>query len=304
VDNNLGDVISQSFGENETCIDPDTLAAQHEIFADAARKNITVFASSGDQGAAQQTCDGNSWTQVVSSPAVDPLVTGVGGTELHAAKYCLAQLGCNPATNPTFGSYLGEIAWNEFGHSEGTGGGFSQVFDEPAYQQGTIHGGKHRGVPDVSYSAAVAHGVLTYLDIPGIPVGMYLFGGTSAGSPQWAAIVAISDQKAGGNLGFLNSALYKISHAQGKYALNFHDVTLGNNAAVETDSDDNLVSIPGYAAGNGWDPATGLGSPVADQLADALAQQVSPGDGIAAIAGSKPHGEGNPHNPNGAVKPH
>ena len=52
------------------------------------------------------------------------------------------------------------------------------------------------------------------------------------------------------------------------------------------------------------DPTTGLGLPVADQLVDALAQQVSPGDGIGAIAGSKPHGEGNPHNSNNGVKPH
>jgi subtilase family serine protease len=305
VDNNLGDVISQSFGENETCMDPDTLAAQHEVFADAARKNITVFASSGDQGAAQQTCDGNSWTQVVSSPAVDPLVTGVGGTELHAAKYCLAQLGCDPATNPTFGTYQGEIVWNELlGNTEATGGGFSQIYDEPSYQQGTIRGGKSRGVPDVSYNGAIQHGVLTYLDIPGIPAGMYLFGGTSAGSPQWAAITAIADQKAGGNLGFINSALYKIGQDKDKYALNFHDVTSGNNSALEFDSNDAAVTIPGYAAGSGWDPATGLGSPVADQLVDALALQVSPGDGIAAIAGSKPHAERNRHNPHGAVKPH
>jgi subtilase family serine protease len=306
VDNNLGDVISQSFGENETCVDPDLLTAQHELFADAARKNITVFASSGDQGAAQQTCDGKSWTRVVSSPAVDPLVTGVGGTELHAAKYCLVSRGCDPAANPLFGTYQGEIVWNELtaDGTEATGGGFSLLFDEPAYQQGTIHGGHSRGVPDVAYNAAIEHGVLTYLDIPGIPAGMYLFGGTSAGSPQWSALTAIADQKAGGNLGFINSALYRISHSQSMYAANFHDVTSGNNSALELDSNDNVVSIPGYSAGPGWDPTTGLGSPIANNLVDSLAQQVSPGDGIAAIAGSMPHAGRNPHNPHGTVKPH
>ena len=51
-------------------------------------------------------------------------------------------------------------------------------------------------MPDVAYNAAVLHGVLTYLDIPGVPVGYYRFGGTSAGSPQWAAITAIASQKA------------------------------------------------------------------------------------------------------------
>ena len=177
VDHHLGDVISQSFGENESCVDPDLLAQQHKVFADATRKNITLFASSGDEGAAQTTCDGNSWVKAASSPASDPLVTAVGGTELTAADYCLTSLGCNPLANPAPGTYQGEIAWNEgppfgdfqsfFDSTSATGGGFSVLYDEPSYQKGTIHGGKQRGVPDVSYNAAVLHGVLTYLDIPG-----------------------------------------------------------------------------------------------------------------------------------------
>ena len=89
VDNHLGDVISQSFGENESCMDPSLLAQQHQVFADATMKNITIFASSGDEGAAQGTCDGSSLVQAASTPASDPLVTAVGGTELHAAGYCL-----------------------------------------------------------------------------------------------------------------------------------------------------------------------------------------------------------------------
>ena len=173
VDNHLGDVISQSFGENESCMDPILLAQQHQVFADATMNNITIFASAGDDGAAQRTCDGSSLVQAVSTPASDPLVTAVGGTELHAAGYCLTVLGCDPAANPLPGTYEGEIAWNEPGIGA-TGGGFSVLYDEPSYQQGTIHGGKQRGVPDVSYNAAVLHGVLTYLDIPGLPAGFYL----------------------------------------------------------------------------------------------------------------------------------
>ena len=111
-----------------------------------------------------------------------------------------------------------------------SGGGFSTVWSEPSYQQGTIHGGKQRAVPDVSYSAAVLHGALTYLNIPGIPAGFYLFGGTSAGSPQWAAITAIADEIAGHDLGFINTALYHIGQAPPHYAAGFNDVTSGNNA--------------------------------------------------------------------------
>ena len=87
-------------------------------------------------------------------------------------------------------------------------------------------------MPDVAYNAAVYHGALTYLDIPGSPC-FYLFGGTSAGSPQWAAIAAIADQKAGRRLGFINAALYLWSLFPSKYATLFHDVTSGNNTFVD-----------------------------------------------------------------------
>jgi subtilase family serine protease len=292
VDHNLGDVISQSFGEDESCMDPNLLVQQHQVFADATKKNITIFASSGDQGAAQPTCDSSSYAKAASSPASDPLVTAVGGTELHAADYCLTTLGCDPAANPAPGTYQGEIAWNEPDPVYGdiaTGGGFSVLYDEPSYQQGTIHGGKQRGVPDVSYSAAVYHGVLVRFY-----GGWWLFGGTSAGSPQWAAIVAIADQKAGHNLGFINRALYQIGQAQKKYSVSFFDVTSGNNSVVEFDNNGNAVTVQGFNAGPGWDATTGLGSPRTAQIASYLNQFVSPGDGTAAIAGSKPHPNGNP----------
>ncbi len=313
VDHNLGDVISQSFGEAETCVDPKLLVQEHQVFADATTKGITIFASSGDQGAAQPTCDNSSWIKSASSPASDPLVTAVGGTELHAADYCLASLGCDPTANPAPGTYQGEIAWNEgppfgdfqayFDSTLATGGGFSVLYGEPSYQQGTIHGGKQRGVPDVSYNAAVLHGVLTYLNIPGVPVGFYRFGGTSAGSPQWAAILAIADQKGGHDLGFINRALYSIRQYLPYYSASFHDVTSGTNSAVEFDASNNPVTVLGFNAGPGWDATTGLGSPTTDQLVTYLIQLVSPDDGVAAIAGSKPHPNGNPSAP-GQQKPH
>jgi subtilase family serine protease len=305
VDNNLGDVVSQSFGENETCLDTATTNTWHSIYASAIMKGMTVFASSGDQGAAQRTCDGKSWTRVVSSPASDPLITAVGGTELHAAGYpssCHAttDTGCGSGLTPTPGTHEGEIAWNEgppygdfqpyFGSTEASGGGFSSVWREPSYQQGTIHGGKQRAVPDVSYNAAVlGSGVITYLNIPGGPVGIYTFGGTSAGSPQWAAITAIADQKAGHDLGFINTALYHIAQARPHYTAGLNDVTSGTNSAGEFDTSNNPVIIAGYNAGGGWDATTGLGTPIANQLVPMLIQFDSRGDGVAAITGSK-HG--------------
>jgi subtilase family serine protease len=296
IDQNSPDVISQSFGEAETCQDAATKNAWHSLYASATMKGITVFASSADQGASLPSCDGNSWIKDVSSPASDPLVTGVGGTELNAAGYCLTQLGCNPATAPTFGTYLSEIAWNEgpsfgdfqssFGATEASGGGFSTIWSEPSYQQGTIHG-KQRGVPDVSYNGAILHGVLTYLDIPGVPVGFYRFGGTSCGSPQWAAITAIADQVAGHNLGFINAALYKTGQNASTYAADFHDVTSGTNSSLEFDSNNNPITTIGFSAGTGWDAVTGLGSPIVNQLIPSLIANDSPGQGTAAIQNSK-----------------
>jgi subtilase family serine protease len=282
VDHNLGDVISQSFGENESCMDPSLLAQQHQVFADATLKNITIFASAGDFGSGQPTCDGLSLVQAASTPASDPLVTAVGGTELHAAGYCLPVLACNPATNPAPGTYQAEIVWNEPAFGAG-GSGFSVLYDEPPYQKGTIDGGKQRGEPDVSYNAAVLHGVLTRFF--GI---WYLFGGTSSGSPQWAAILAIADQKAGYNLGFINKALYHIGQAPPHYSVSLFDITSGNNS---------FLGVPGFSAGAGWDASSGLGSPTTDQLVNYLIQFVSPGDGISAVAASKPHPNGKPSAP-------
>jgi subtilase family serine protease len=295
VDNNLGDVISMSFGESDMCLGTALQSAWHQTFVSATKRGITLFASSGDQGAAQPSCDGTSWIKSSSSPASDPLVTGVGGTELHAAKYCFASLGCNPVTAPLFGTNLGEIGWNEgplgdfadeFDTTEASGGGFSTIWSEPAYQQGTIHGGKARAVPDVAYNAAILHGVLVYLDEFG---GWFLFGGTSSGSPQWAALTAIADQVAGNDYGFINSALYKTGQNSGTYSAAFRDVTSGNNSALEFDNADNEVDITGFNAGTGWDAVTGLGTPKAAGLLSGLAANWSAGQGTAAILGSS-HG--------------
>jgi subtilase family serine protease len=312
VDNNLGDVISMSFGENESCMDPAILAAQHAAFAQATLKGITLFASSGDQGAAQPTCDGNSWVQAASTPASDPLVTGVGGTELIAAGWPRTCTTSTCPASPAPGTYQGETAWNEgppfgdfqnrFAATEATGGGFSVLFDTPPYQKATIKGGQ-RAVPDVAYNGAILHGVLTRLDIPGVTPGWYRFGGTSCGAPQWSAVLAIANQKAGHRLGFLNSAIYQIGKVNKAYPVSFNDITMGTNSAGEFDSNNNPVIIPGFNAGPGWDPTTGTGSPIGPSLVDNLIKYISPGDGQAAVSTTKPKPNPKPVVP-GHMDPH
>lgn len=243
VDHRLGSVISQSYGEGESCVDPAILKAQHRAFAKAVAEGITVFASSGDAGAAQPTCNGNSYFQSASSPASDPLVTSVGGTSLTA-------------TQPD-GTYVSETAWNDqYGSS---GGGYSKIYSRPFYQSGFVHN-KGRGVPDVAYSGDVNNGLLIAWSggDPANVGSIYIFGGTSAGSPQWAAMTALVDSVFGPQ-GDINPLLY-LFVARAEYSKVFHDVTTGNNTVVEQDADGNPLTIPGFDATRGWDAVTGLGS--------------------------------------------
>ena len=246
VDNNLGEVLSQSFGEAESCEAASIRDADHLLYAQAALKGISVFASSGDDGAAQPSCDNSTFIKSAGLPAADPNVTSVGATSLTA-------------TQPD-GTYVSETAWNdEFGAS---GGGFSQIFPRPLYQILDHASTPGRGVPDVSYSGDVNNGLLISWS-QGVPANegeFWIFGGTSAGSPQWAAITALADQAGHHRLGFLNPLLYAIA-ATPLYGYVFHDVTTGNNSISTEDSNGNPVNITGYSAGKGWDPVTGLGTP-------------------------------------------
>ena len=86
VDHNLGDVLSQSFGEGETCMEPSIFSAQHHAFVTASRERMTVFAAAGDTGAAQGGCVGPTFFLSVGSPASDPLgpAPGVRGRRAQA----------------------------------------------------------------------------------------------------------------------------------------------------------------------------------------------------------------------------
>ncbi|MBV8256387.1 MAG: S53 family peptidase [Actinobacteria bacterium] len=273
VDNNLGDVISQSFGEAETCVDPTILTQEHTVFGNATDKGMTLFASSGDSGSSQFSCDGNSAILAASSPASDPYVTGVGGTTLNA--------------NDPDGAYIGETAWTEplFGCNPPaidpndvncSGGGYSTIYSRPSWQASMVKGGQPhpgRGVPDVAYDAGVNGGVLTHCSVCNLLFGLptnaavfFIFGGTSAGSPQWAALAADADQIAGHRIGNINQSLYQLAQAPPKYSADFHDVTTGNNDVVE-------INNQGYNAGTGWDAVTGLGTPNAANLLPALAKK-------------------------------
>ncbi len=258
VQNNLGDVISQSFGVGESCAPDGYIQQEQQVFEEARAKGITVLASSGDSGAAILSCQatGNNiaFLKGVSLPAADPLVTAVGGTTLNA-------------TQKT-GEYAGETVWND--GFAATGGGISTLFPVPSYQQ-NVTGLAKRGVPDVAFDADSQTGVPIVLSAGG-GVHVTPFGGTSVGSPAWAAIVVLANQSVGHRLGFLNPSIYALAaDFMGQaYAQSFHDIQHGNNTVTGVDFTGNPVPVPGYYAKLGWDAVTGAGSPIVSGLVTQL----------------------------------
>lgn len=253
VQNNLGDVISQSFGGNEACISAQALQKQHQVFQAATAKGITLLAASGDRGAAEINCGFTSFSKAVSTPASDPLVTAVGGTTLMAS-----------ATN---GTYMSEAGW------VGSGGGLSVAFQRPAFQQG-IKGivGNRRGVPDVAYNADPRSGVLVIWSSSGQGADKaVVFGGTSAGSPQWAGITVLINEVQGKRIGQLNPVLYRIG-ASAAAAKDLHDIVKGNNTFMGKNANGVGVTVQGFNATKGWDAITGLGTPNVTQLVLAIAK--------------------------------
>lgn len=253
IDNHLGNVISLSWGSPEAAIrglgNNVQLIQGDKNYQAAEAAGITVLVSAGDSGATN-----GYGTPNPQFPASDPLVTSVGGTNLFMSDA---------------GVYQNETVWDDqtgcpFGCTAGifgaTGGAPSKIFAAPSYQQ-ALSGNKARTVADVGYNASVYTGILVYLGYLGNNSGFYFFGGTSEGSPQWAGIVALADQKAGRSIGFINPTLYAIGANSAKYATDFHDVTVGNNA----------LNGPGFSAGTGYDIPTGLGSPNAANLINDLA---------------------------------
>ena len=244
-----------------------TLLTERIAAVIAADRGVTLFAASGDSGSAQPTCDGSAYFKAVSTPASDPLVTAGGGTKLTA--------------DLTSGAYGSETTWNEtvaLGGAAAGGGGLSVVFKRPGFQDGVVDG-RMRGLPDISYNAAVDGGVITL-------VGPLVFrvGGTSAGSPQWAGLAALADQLANGRVGQINPTLYRFGKSSSSSSL-FHDVTTGDNALPA-----GFGGPMGFTATTGYDLATGWGSPIANNLVPALAAK---GDDVRGGSDNQGGGGGN-----------
>lgn len=243
--------VSMSWGASE--FSSETSNDSHFI-TPAGHAGVTFLASSGDSGTPPE------W------PSVSTNVVSVGGTSLKLN-----------ADN----SYAGETGWRS------GGGGVSKYVTKPTYQTYvSTPSSTKRTSPDVAYDADPNTGVYVYDSSNG--GAWYQYGGTSASSPQWAALIAVADQ--GRVLARLSSldgptetlfALYTMGQAQTTY---FHDITSGSNGG-------------GSRAGVGYDTVTGLGSPKAVQVVSALVGWVGTGTGggFASGGATAPPGSGGPH---------
>ena len=170
--------------------------------------------------------------------STDGLTDGANHVDYPASS--VSVLACGGTSLPQGGP---EVAWNDGAQGGATGGGYSAQFALPAWQSGTVQN-TMRGVPDVSGDADPQTGYQVSVDATSTVIG-----GTSAVAPLWAGLAALINQSLGRKVGFINPVLYATPAA-------LTDITSGNNGA--------------FQAGPGWDPVTGLGSPLGNQVLAAL----------------------------------
>lgn len=220
-------VVSMSFGGSEFSA---------ETFYDKYFNvpGVTFIAASGDTG------------NGVEYPAASKYVIGVGGTTLNADLY---------------GNYISETAWS------GSGGGVSAY--EPQQSGQTtwpVPYASKRGIPDVSYNANPNTGFAVYTSVPYQGTsGWFQVGGTSAGVPQWAALIAIANSLRAAAGKSTLTMTYNTLYNAGKAAYNmaYHDITTGSNGSCGSICN----------ASGSYDYVTGLGTPQANNLIPLLLNQ-------------------------------
>ena len=268
VDRRLAQIVTNSYGFPTEFLPRGYIKPNEDTLIQAAIEGIGVYFASGDDG--DETV--NFGSAVTDYPASSPWVTAVGGTALAVSQantrvfetgWGTSDYGCNTTT----------LACTRNGWLYGAGGGVSQVFAEPSYQQSvvTLSG---RGVPDVAALADPQTGMLvgqtqTFPD--GTHYDEYRLGGTSLASPIFAGLMALADQAAGHPHGFANPAFYAHTGA-------FYDVgsvktavarrNFTNSVDASAGTSDHLRTFDDYSGSptqhtnSGWDNVTGLGTPM------------------------------------------
>jgi Pro-kumamolisin, activation domain/Subtilase family len=270
-------VISDSWGLCEPFLPPSFLEAESTQLQMVAAAGISFFSATGDSGSSDcaAATGGAVKALYTDDPSSQPFATAVGGTTL---------------TNTSGAS----TTWVDrtADHRGGGGGGVSLLWPQPAYQTANItpdpslddgtkcgnFGGFCRETPDVALDANPNTGYIIYCTVaasrcvtPQFLNPWFTVGGTSGSAPLMAAIAADANtyslQHGGGRMGFANPFLYDRYDSTPNTGT-FTDVTVGKNNIY--------LSIDDYAADPGYDLATGLGSPSAMNLANALAAYTPP----------------------------
>jgi subtilase family serine protease len=299
VADNKASIVTNSWGEPTfvvvdgqlfATIDDDLVNAYEDIFKQGAVQGIGFYFSSGDDGDELA----NAGYSHPDYPTGDPWVTSVGGTSIAIDKRnarifetgwgtTLHALSANGARWANPGEFHG-----------GAGGGYSQVFSRPWYQNGIVPSNTSgRAVPDVGMDADPTTGMLvgetqsfplaSVFGPAGVYYGEYRVGGTSLASPLWAGVQAVAE--GGHRLGFANPRIYSMARRGGHSVNPFFDATpQGDPANVRADyansinaddgvtfslrtfdEDTSLVTTPG------WDDVTGVGSSTAAYIAQVAA---------------------------------
>jgi len=271
VEQNTAKVMSSSWGICEKWVENEVAAAMDTLLQEAAAQGQSFFVAAGDEGSTDcyESEGDHDKSLAVDFPGSHPFATDVGGTRMEEPT----------ATTPT------EYLWNESPHWGAGGGGLSEHFPMPAYQQqaapdlgvidelssGDDCGFSYcRQVPDVSANASLETGYVTHTEDE-----WSVSGGTSAAAPLWAAFAALTNASPacrGHSIGFANPALYAI--AGDAYAANFHDVTGARPGGMPTTN--RFDSAEPFPAKPGYDMATGLGTPKGGALAASLCALAAP----------------------------
>ncbi len=241
----VAQVVSTSWGFCEADNAGGAATQENAIFERMAMQGQTMVAASGDSGS-EDCFESDGVTQTaVDDPGSQPDVVSAGGTTLIGGATG-SQTVWNNCLSQTFGSCQ-EQPVNGAG-----GGGFSVVWPRSSWQPALSNQPNGRVVPDLSLDADPHHGVVVYWG------GWLDFGGTSAVAPSLAGFLADTNQGCNATVGLVSPALYAASNGS-----NFNSVASGNNDFTDTNGGN-------YAASNGFNPATGLGTPQEQNLAIAL----------------------------------
>jgi hypothetical protein len=253
-------VVTTSWGSCEPSMTSADLQTENQIFQRFAMQGQSMIAAAGDSGSSDCFAASGSGgipafdtSLAVDDPGAQPDVISAGGTTLPSAG-----VGAQTVWNDCQNAFPSCAHANNQGQllNGSTGGGYSMQWPKPSYQPDTTNNTTQRTVPDIAYPSDPSEGaVVAYWS-----GAWHGFGGTSVAAPTNAGLFADTNQGCFSTLGMVGPNLYANG---GSGNSNFTDITSGNNDFTDTNSGH-------YDAATGYDPASGLGTPVDQNLAIAL----------------------------------